>query len=466
MKLTNLFTLCGGVLLSAALLVGCSDSDGYDVVGSKGNLAYFEAPALNTPYQKALYDTPAGLIGGVGQPMKVYFQKPVGKNTTVSVKANPEAAQKFLDDHNLDYPIIPEEFFDYSLASATVESGNSESTDAIFVMIKSDKIEQLLELGNSQLFAAFTIDKVTGDGESSTSRNTYYAVISNIVSQDLHFVNNDKESFAVVYTPVGNFGSVVVDKPFSFDGALNQGATITFTQDNSLVAESGVANAVAVPDGAITVTNATVTVPAGESVSTDNVQISIPESKYDLMESGKTYVAPFRLSVTREDGVTDDEAGVYYMVITTSERIAREVTHAEDVIGTAISSEVMATWSVTASSGSANISNVRAVDNSTWSRNRTYTIDMKQEYNVTGLELVSRYYSYASYGYIITSAQLEVSTDNVNWTNCGSVTSLPVENTMFQYYGLYGAIPARYLRLYIGSGSSYGSLDRLRVLTQ
>ena len=235
MKPRNLFNLCFGLLASVALLTGCSDSDSYDIKGSKGNLAFFEAPALSNPYVQPIYSTPAGVIGGVGKPMKVFFQRPVGKNTTVSVKANAEAAQKFLDDNGMDdYFIIPEDFFDYSMAQATVLSGNSESTDEIFVMVKNDKVETLREMEGTP-FAAFTIDEVSGDGESSTSRNTYYAIVNDIIVDDLHFVSEDTENFGITFTPVGNFGSVEIDRPFEFAGTLTQDVEITLTQDNSLL---------------------------------------------------------------------------------------------------------------------------------------------------------------------------------------------------------------------------------------
>ena len=98
MKLNKLFMLFGGVLMTGALLTSCSDDDNsYDVKGSRDNLAYFEAQALNTPYESTITVTPAGAMGAVGDVMKVYFQQPVGKDTRVSVAANPEAAQKYLD---------------------------------------------------------------------------------------------------------------------------------------------------------------------------------------------------------------------------------------------------------------------------------------------------------------------------------------------------------------------------------
>ena len=460
MKPRNLFNLCFGLLASVALLTGCSDSDSYDIKGSKGNLAFFEAPALSNPYVQPIYSTPAGVIGGVGKPMKVFFQRPVGKNTTVSVKANAEAAQKFLDDNGMDdYFIIPEDFFDYSMAQATVLSGNSESTDEIFVMVKNDKVETLREMEGTP-FAAFTIDEVSGDGESSTSRNTYYAIVNDIIVDDLHFVSEDTENFGITFTPVGNFGSVEIDRPFEFAGTLTQDVEITLTQDNSLLEDGELP----LPSGALVIENNIVTASAGESVSDENIEIYIPEEKFTMLEPNKTYIVPFRISISREDGVSIEDAGEYYMVITTSERISRDRATSADMVGSPISADAMASWTVTASQGSANISNVINQDDNVWSRNRTYTIDLKQEYKVSGLQIYCYYAPYGSY-YCANNIKLELSTDGTNWIDCGTVTNLPLDNT-FQYYALYGGVPARYIRMYFGGSNYYVYLDQLRVYAQ
>jgi hypothetical protein len=61
--------------------------------------------------------------------------------------------------------------------------------------------------------------------------------------------------------------------------------------------------------------------------------------------------------------------------------------------------------------------------------------------------------------------KLELSTDGTNWIDCGTVTNLPLDNT-FQYYALYGGVPARYIRMYFGGSNYYVYLDQLRVFAQ
>ena len=463
MKLKNIFMLCGGLLLSGALLTSCSDDDSYDVVGSKDNLAYFEA-AAKTPYQSTITITPAGAVGGVGNVMTVYFQRPVGKDTRVSVKSDPAAAQKYLDENNLDYTLIPENLFDYSLATATVKSGQSASEDGLMVKIDNSKISQLDDPEVAHWFAAFSIDEVVGDGKSSTSRNTFYALVNTDIQEALHVVNGDVSNFGVVFTPVGNFGGVDLDQPYTFSGALNNGATITLTKDNSLISqynETYGAEAIALPDGLLDITNATVTVDAGKAESNENFKMSLPESKYEQLTVGNTYVVPFKIGVTREDGTTVDNAGVYYLVIATSQSLIKEGAGPDDMIGSPIASSEMENW--TCEQGDIS-SVINTNDWDTWSYNKTYIIDMKEVKKVSGLKLNAMYAQYGSY-YALNTVSLDLSEDGENWTECGSTTNLPVSGGA-QYYAMYGGVNARYLRLYINGSYRWGGLDALAVYAQ
>ena len=294
MKINKIFMLCSGLLLSGALLTSCSDDESYDFEGNPNNLAYFPVNAT-TPAANTITVTPAGSIGVAGK-MEVNFQRPVQTNTMVAVVANEEAAEKYNLDHQTEYPILPTEAIDYAYAKTTVEAGESTSKNPIQVRIASDKLSLLTE---PQYLAAFTISDVLGDGASSTNRNTFYTLVSvNANAQDkLHLVANDVKSCSVVNTPIGRMGGISFEQPFTFDGPLNNAATITLTRDNSLIAaynEANNTNAVALPDGLLDITSAQVTIENGASESSETFSMTVPENKMGQIEDGK-YVVPFKV---------------------------------------------------------------------------------------------------------------------------------------------------------------------------
>ena len=477
MKLNKLFMLFGGVLMTGALLTSCSDDDNsYDVKGSRDNLAYFEAQALNTPYESTITVTPAGAMGAVGDVMKVYFQQPVGKDTRVTVAADPIAAQNYLDEHELNYTLVPEDLLDFGLASATVKKGTMESEDGVMVRIKNDRIDELNDPEVERWFAAFTIDEVSGDGKASTSRRTFYAIVNTDIQNVLHFVTNDITSCGVAHTPVGIMGDVSVDQPFTFSGALNSDATITLTQDNSLVDqynEKTGSEAVALPAGLLDITNATVKVNAGESESEENIQMSVPESKLDEIEDG-TYVVPFKISVTRQDGTTVDNAGVYFLVIkSTSSAINDDAT---EIVGTQADCAEF-TCIEADNLDPAEYGNFASSTgwNKAWyfleKRNEaSFVVDFGKTLNVVGFYLAS---------YVINGAYVEISNDKQKWSGLGNTSEHQYVGvydestwTYMSEYVLYGAMPARYMRVTLDVNSEhrwwdyYNSLSDFQVFVQ
>ena len=459
MKLTKLFMLCCGVLVSGTLLTSCSDDDKYDVVGSKDNLAYFEAQAVRAPYESTITITPAGAVGGMGDVMKVYFQRPVGKDTRVTVAADPIAAQNYLDEHELNYTLVPEDLLDFDLASATVKKGTMESEDGVMVRIKNDRIDELNDPEVERWFAAFTIDEVSGDGKASTNRGTFYAIVNTDIQNVLHFVNNDVTLCGVAHTPVGVMGEVSVDQPFTFSGALNSDATITLTQDNSLVDqynEKTGSEAVALPAGLLDVTNATVKVNAGESESEDNIQLSVPESKLGDIEDG-TYVVPFKISVTRQDGTTVDNAGVYFLVIkSTSSAINDDAT---EIVGT--QADCTEFTCIEADNldpaGYGDFASATGWYKSWYFQEKrneaSFVVDFGKTLNVVGFYLES---------YVINGAYVEISNDKQKWSGLGDISEHQYVGvydsstwTQINEFVLYGAMPARYMRVTLDVNSEH-----------
>lgn len=450
----NQFINIACCLLLALTAVSCGDDEQYDVTVSGDNLAYFPTEASRAT-RNVITITPSGAIGNVGK-LKVLFQRPVSSNTTVSVIADEALAQQFNEDNGTEYPILPSSTVDYTFAVANVEKGKSESSDELSVRLGSNALSQLTE---SQYLAAFKMNEVKGEGRPSSNRNVFYSLVSTNIQNKLHVVSGDVVTYSVFSTPAGSFGNVSFEQPYEFSGDLNNKATITLVQDNSLVNaynEAHRTNALAIPDGILEMTKATVTVENGQSTSTDNFSISIAEANLSKL-TGSQYVIPFKISTTPEGASSVSDAGEFYMVINVEWRLANEDATLADLKGTQIPTETMKTW--TENSGMDINSLIDEVRTSNWKRG-TYTIDMKTAYKVTGLKLLTRY----AKGSFSNGVRLEISEDGNQWTDAGLLTNMPRDDAEFDYvnYILYGGVSARYLRITFGSTM----LSELRVFAE
>ena len=449
MKLKNIYMLAGALFLGTVALTSCSKDDSYDFDGSADNLAYFPTSA-QTPFQSTITITPAGAIGAVGDKINVLFQRPVSAATRVSVQANTALAEAYNAANGTNYTVIPADYFDYSLATVTVEKGQTESTDGLMVKVYSDKLPQMTD--EAGYIAAFNISDVQGAGKSSVSRNTYYAIVNTDVQAQLHVVASDVKTCSVVNTPVGRIGGVSFDQPFTFSGALNNAATITLVQDNTLIADYNTANgaeAKELPDGLLDIANAEVTIADGASASASNFKMSIPDGKLDQLADG-LYVVPFKISVTKGDGTSVANAGVFYLVINAITASGLINDYATEIPGTAMTGdgvtclsaenlkpEEVAGFFSTGYSGGWNLQEKRET--------ASCVLDLGESKTITAFNISGE----------ITDAFVEISDDNNSWTELGrqsehTKVSIPDPNYYWMTtdaYVLYAPMSARYVRI-------------------
>ena len=238
------------------------------------------------------------------------------------------------------------------------------------------------------------------------------------------------ETFTVVSTPVGYFGDEVYAKfGVSATRPMDGSATVTAVIDNGLVEAFNTENGTEYKTTSVAVLQrASVSVGNGSYLSSDSIEVVIPEEKYSGMAEKGAYLIPVRLESTTKGKVT-------------------------------VTKNLTAT--TTDSSVDAN-SIARIFDGNTGSgasfsneENPTFTLDMNATNNVTALYFKNSSSSWGSY-YNFCRIGVELSTDGNNWTDAGAAAPV-VENNTDQYIILYGAVPARYVRLSLqwsnGSGS-------------
>ena len=234
---------------------------------------------------------------------------------------------------------------------------------------------------------------------------------------------DNTRSYMVIHTPVSHIGAFEAKFPAKILRPADAPTAVSVVMDNSLVEQFNAAhgtNYAAVPDGVVSLTNAVAHIQPSEYASADSIRVSVPES-----------------GLAQLSGKASEERGVAYIVITTETKVINDGARSDQMRGTAIPAEQMAAWSC-------DKDDLAYVMNGDWEGwgDGTYVIDMKAEKKVTGLSFLPLYYNYSPDVVMAVS----LSTDGAQWVECGQTNSMSLERN-WRYYVLYGAVPARYIKL-------------------
>ena len=274
----------------------------------------------------------------------------------------------------------------------------------------------------------------------------------------------------VIHTPVGDMGEFEAAFPVKILHA-SSGTSVSYELDQSLVDEYNKAkgtNYAALPADILDLTKAVAHIEADTVASKDSVHIAFAEGADLSKLTESAYVAPLRLKVTAGDGVASEERGIVYVVVTTSTRLMNAGAARSEIPGEEIPVANMASWTITPGS-LADFTDNSSYSGSGIDSNTPFVIDMQEVKSVGGIGLQGLYANYGVSWYGINSCKLELSEDGTDWTDAGTASfdDMSSDNNGYQYFVLYGAIPARYVRLTLESlNSRWGGLAELRVFAQ
>ena len=438
MKKNILRYLTFSFVAAAALTFGsCSSDDKYDVEGNPDNLIYFKAGEINSNVFTAdVRHTPVGDFSNLTIKIPVFVQHPVSNATRVSVALDNSLVEAYNAKNGTKYPVLSDAALELQKSSVTLAANEYSSTDSIEAQLAENLLGTLTE---PEYMTAFRIVDVNGNGKASEERGVIYVKVQTGTDY-IHVIGNDEIRGSISHTPIGSMGNVSIDLPAYVNQAAKVGATATISIDNTLVAEYNAehgTNYPAAPNGVLNIENGSVTIAQGETTSATNFKAFIPEDKMTQL-TGPQYLIPLRISAKRTDGTTVDNAGVIYMIFTTAEVYMKEGARSSEMKGTEIQPSEMGDWTCDTEEIS---SIMNSGDWYGW-EDGSYVIDMKEVKNVTGLRFYPLYANYSPS--VVMSVSL--STDGSNWTECGTTSSMSRESRWL-YYVLYGAIPARYVKV-------------------
>lgn len=195
--------------------------------------------------------------------------------------------------------------------------------------------------------------------------------------------------------------------------ASESGYTVTAEADASLVAaynQKFGTSYVTLPAENLDITTASVTVAAGETVSTESFAVALTGDMNSLTDS-EGYLAALKLSAS---GATSSASrGVVYVVIEPENNVIKDLNSASDIIGFQAG---RTGWTAVAN----NASTPNLFDNSTSTRvncnqtNNVLVVNMGSVHNVNGFSIN---------GYPVSNIKVEYSTDGTEWTSAGTAAS-------------------------------------------
>jgi len=293
---------------------------------------------------------------------------------------------------------------------------------------------------------------------------------------------NDKsatvEAFTVVSTPIGYFGDEVFAKfGVSVTRPMNEDVTVTAVIDNSLVETFNTANGTDYKTCSVAVLQkASVNISNGAYVSSDSIEVIIPEEQYSSMTEMGTYLIPVRLETVTKGKVAATR-NLAYVVVNLEERLIKKDASSSDIKGTKVTDR--SAWTAITTDTSVDESAIASIfdgDADTGvqfsnQENPTLTIDMQTANKVTALYFKNSSSSWGSY-YNLSTIGVELSADGNDWIEAEPASPV-IENNTDQYIVFYGAVESRYIRLSLqwinGSGSwgyYYRYLNELDVYAE
>lgn len=443
MKLRNLYIACGALFLGTAALTGCSDDESYDVEGSVDNLIYVD-PAASKIAECTVYHTPVGTYGDVTANVKVRLQYACGDSVTISAAADTTLVSRYNTENNATAATLPEAVLkSLQFEKTGISAGANAAAEPLKVTIPALACSVLTQ-------PEYVVPlRLTGTKEGNTDNErpisasqdmgVYYLAIH--TTNDMVYLTGSKSAkCGIVRTPVGIFGEVDANYAVGLHFQLDSDVKVSATVDNSLIDTYNSENSqsyVALPSNvasALQITPATIA--AGETSA--SLHVTLPS---DLGQSltEKGYVAPMRLVAEYSNGtkVTLDSE-VAYLVITTEESLIQD--KPTELLGTSVSD--ISAWSCI----SAVNYNKDELTLTNWKPsalkvdNASFVVDFGAVHKVGAFKLRS---------YVGKSFRFYLSEDNSTWVDLGDVTGKSTyrESYYSQWYVLYGAVKARYVKV-------------------
>lgn len=443
MKLNKLYIACGVLFLGTAALTGCSDDDAFDVDGDANNLVYVDQAASKVA-ECTVYHTPIGSFGDIQADVNVKLQYASADSITISATPDTTLTSQYNKDYNGVATAVPAQVLSaLEFEKTGIKAGANVVSGPLHVTIPASACAALTEPEYVVPLRLTAVKEGNLDTErplaTSQSMGIYYLAI-HTTNDVLSLQGGNSAKCAIVRTPVGVFGEINASYNVRINVALDSDVKVSAKADNSLINQYNSENGQNYKElpanlvNAMTITPATIA--AGQTSA--SLSVSIPKDlAQSLTETG--YVMPLRLVAEYSNGtqVTLDKS-VAYLVVTTEESLIQDAP--TEMLGTKVTN--ISGWTCI-SAVNYNKDELRL---SNWKFSQMYIGDASFVVDFGATHKVGSFYLSC---YVGSSYRIYLSEDNANWTDLGSTEGKGTirENWNTNWYVLYGAVPARYIKV-------------------
>ena len=283
---------------------------------------------------------------------------------------------------------------------------------------------------------------------------------------------NNVISGNIAQTPIGIFNALNATFNIQVSSASTSGYTVVAMVDNSLVAAYNSKNGTnysSLPTGNIDLQNAGQTIAAGATQTSQPVRVSL-KGDVSTLNNTNGYLIPVK--VVGGGLITSETYGTVYIAVTPKEMLFRSGFTSAEIEGAPLADR--SNWEILwyddgiypthdgcsyyeLFDGDTASTFVR-----TWGGPIAFTVDLKQEYDVTGFLITARTDNNTYRTYQPNDILIEYSPDNVDYITLGQPTYSAgelVREIPTTYAWLYGSQKIRYLRITASYGSNMGTSE-------
>lgn len=278
------------------------------------------------------------------------------------------------------------------------------------------------------------------------------------------YMKSITSDFTFIHTPILSASSLDLKLPVYVTGSHSGVIKATVSFDSSLVDAYNLSNGTdyeALPDNALIIENATVSVPAGEYHSSDSVHITVNEDVLPQLRNESGYLIPLKVKNAEGNNVavsTNMNCAYIPVSVNIKSGMINEDASSSDIQGALVEDRTGWSASLEESEGvtvSGDVQNLFDDDiSSEWKLTSEQSFhvvfDLQKSYNVTAITALYSYYGWWNYCSFSGDSKLEYSQDGIIWEELGNVPAYVEESII-----LYAPVTMRYIRAEVPAVSSY-----------
>lgn len=272
------------------------------------------------------------------------------------------------------------------------------------------------------------------------------------------YLKDNAAAYKLVITPVSTVSNLDVNIPIHCTKKANGIISATVELDNTLIETYNAkhdTHYVALPDGALKLTNAVMTIPAGSMASSDTLRVQMTDNQemWSKLDASNEYLIPLRLTkVIGADAQASTNVYYSYLTLSVTEDNVNHDASEEQIKGSLVKDQ--SSWTAMSNGTASNLQNLFDGDMTQTGRTSIrgselyLDINMGRPYTFDAITLYSGW-SYPGWGEYINGQfsggmRISISMDGKTWTGSGEIAADSYGDKVCVFYA---PLTAQYIRI-------------------